>query len=367
MAISHSTSEQVEKDPDVWDRSRDALDERLSMVHIEAHPDEENDANFPRNLHNVAELFLARECLGPAKRLQDCTLAFLSLVEQKPAANSVKVGRACICWTCGYCGLERSGESSDKAVVSCTKTTGICSRCGCAQTNFVNAVLSNGAAIPWLEPADVELSSAANVKVEEGLALAMKAVSISDDDNSIEIEGLDERLVSFQVLPNEGEDAHPNFPHNLHNAMEILMHANRLSAAHRLQQCTNVYLRLLEEGPKEGDVSGRAYVCFDCGHCGLSPPVTETDLPSDGGEKKACICSFCRSDAHTNSIDLILPNGKRMPWIERGAQATTATAVKQQQAAVKQQPAAKVRVKPNDPCLCGSGKKSKKCCHVGGS
>merc|ERR1712216_503478 len=108
------------------------------------------------------------------------------------------------------------------------------------------------------------------------------------------------------------------------------------------------------KGPMEGDISGRAHVCFECGHCGL--------VHSDGSKSasnKACICGGCGDDSHTNFVELVLPGGRKVPWIERGPKASVAVAAR---------PVQKTgRVKPNDPCPCGSGKKSKKCCHVGGA
>merc|ERR1712232_653375 len=84
------------------------------------------------------------------------------------------------------------------------------------------------------------------------------------------IEGLDDRLQSFQVIPNEGESENPNFPRNLYNAMELLIHVDHKSTAWRLQQTTNKFLQVLEEGPDGGSSrKGTGYVCFDCGHAGL--------------------------------------------------------------------------------------------------
>jgi uncharacterized protein YecA (UPF0149 family) len=99
-------------------------------------------------------------------------------------------------------------------------------------------------------------------------------------------------------------------------------------------------------------------VCFDCGHCGFAAPEKQ-DTSKDDVTTKAGVCTNCKSDSHTNFIDLVLPNGQQIPWIERSANTSAARAP-------SLQPASKGRVKPNDPCPCGSKKKSKKCCYVGG-
>ena len=61
--------------------------------------DEEREANFPRNLHNAAELFLraglaecARACIGSANAL------FAVLKDGPDGKQSHSVGRAAICW-----------------------------------------------------------------------------------------------------------------------------------------------------------------------------------------------------------------------------------------------------------------------------
>ena len=47
----------------------------------------------------------------------------------------------------------------------------------------------------------------------------------------LEIEGLNPRLASIRVLPNKGEDAHPNFPRNLHSAVELLVRVGHIDSA----------------------------------------------------------------------------------------------------------------------------------------
>merc|ERR1719446_414903 len=116
------------------------------MVHIEAHADEDSDEHVPRNLHNAAELFLKKGKLLAVKRLQECTMSFFKLVELQPKADTINVGHACICWTCGHCGLQRE----DGRATSQNKP-GRCINCGDEQTNYLQCIPSNGGAAPWIE------------------------------------------------------------------------------------------------------------------------------------------------------------------------------------------------------------------------
>ena len=141
------------------------------------------------------------------------------------------------------------------------------------------------------------------------------------------------------------------------------MHVGQKGAARRLQQCTNRFFRVLEAGPKEGDISGQAHVCFHCGHCGLITKAGDTD--QSDGTTKAGICGTCGEDYHMNLVELVLPNGRRMPWMERGSKAPAVPDPSSHQTSGKQA-VSKGRVKPNDACPCGSGKKAKRCCHAGG-
>lgn len=211
----------------------------------------------------------------------------------------------------------------------------------------MQVVVSSGLVVPW---AEVEVDVSSVQRADE----ATKA----DNENAADgcLQGFDERLMSLRVVPNAGEEDHQHFPHNLYHALELYLHHGLVEPGKRLQQCTNRFFQLLEEGPSERNKLGKARLCFECGHCGLADSVDES---VKSGEK-AGACTTCGDDSHTNLVELILPNGRQMPWMERDASA----------AAAENKPVAKLgtagRVKPNDECPCGSGKKAKKCCHIGG-
>lgn len=74
---------------------------------------EENDGNFPRNLHNAAELFLRVGMVVHAEKLKECTDATIYLYAENPDGKTgVRIGKACVCWNCGYCGLPKGTEFS---------------------------------------------------------------------------------------------------------------------------------------------------------------------------------------------------------------------------------------------------------------
>eukprot|EP00793_Prasinoderma_coloniale_P000979 PRCOL_00007069-RA len=78
--------------------------------------DEEREANFPRNLHNAAELFLraglaecARACIGSANAL------FAVLKDGPDGKQSHSVGRAAICWQTNFVRVTGEGGATRTA------------------------------------------------------------------------------------------------------------------------------------------------------------------------------------------------------------------------------------------------------------
>lgn len=369
----------------------EVLDPRLPSIHVEPNAGEENDSNIPRNLHNAAELFLKTGNVSAAQQMQRCALVFFALVEGRCKSETTVTGRACICWLCGHCGLERQAPNAPVAPAQGARA---CNQCGeSLQTNYVQVVLADGVIIPWKEisgsstsvlevKGDAEISAPTNeeslAKTREAKRAAIAASveaareaqqraaeTATTKASAREAEGalkdLDPRLMSMRITPNEGEDAHPNFPTNLYNAMELFAQLGRFSAAQQMHECTDKFLRILDEGPQAAGRTGQGHVCFECGHCGLEP---EFKQPNEKASQKACFCGSCGDDSHTNFVELVLPNGRQLPWMERTASAAQARPGSGAGAHVV---AGNSRIKPNDPCPCGSGQKAKKCCHVGGA
>ena len=85
------------------------------------------------------------------------------------------------------------------------------------------------------------------------------------------------------------------------------------------------------------------------------------------------ICNKCGENEQTNFIEIQQPDGTKVPWIEiaatteesekHAARLATVAAGAEKKADATEGAAKKVpKVKPNDPCPCGGGKKYKKCC-----
>ena len=122
--------------------------------------DEARNKNFPRSLHNAAELFAALGHGESAARLHECTSKLLSTLAAGPDGKTTHaMGRACVCWSCGYVGLP-----SNAAKCSETKPTpaGVCANCGSAeQTNFCKVTKPDGGGVvPWIEERATGLDAA---------------------------------------------------------------------------------------------------------------------------------------------------------------------------------------------------------------
>lgn len=129
-----------------------SFDARFALVKIEANDDDERaSANFPRSMHNAAELFAHLGHGQSAARLHACTTALLRTLEQGPDGSTThSMGRACVCWACGHVGLP---ANADKCSASGPTPQGKCAHCGGAdQTNFVRVTQQrDGAVVPWIE------------------------------------------------------------------------------------------------------------------------------------------------------------------------------------------------------------------------
>ena len=153
------------------------FDERFAAYKVEPNDEEEAvSPNFPRSLHNAAELFVHLGHRESAARLHGCVSRAMATLEAGPDGKSgQKVGRACVCWGCGYVGLPKNAaQCSEKA----PKPAGVCAGCGeSAQTNFVRLVQS-GKTLPWIEAAMLDAEEAA--KASEAAARAEGAARAAE-------------------------------------------------------------------------------------------------------------------------------------------------------------------------------------------
>ncbi|GMH90833.1 hypothetical protein TrST_g3887 [Triparma strigata] len=119
-------------------------------------PVENTDKNFPRNLHNASEIFLLTGNVLSARTLSSSTTEIIKLLENGPDGKStMKLGRAVICWECGYAGIPKNADMCDKVAVD---IKGVCWNCGRdGETNFLKIVGGEGGEgkeveeVPWME------------------------------------------------------------------------------------------------------------------------------------------------------------------------------------------------------------------------
>jgi hypothetical protein len=130
------------------------FDRRLGSMKVEPKPEEESDRNFPRNLHNAAELFTSIGHVDSARRLHATTSALLALLGTNPdGAAQHLLGRAAVCWACGHAGLPRN---ADKCHETAAEPRPVCAHCGEEeQTNFVRLTMAAAdggqQVVPWIE------------------------------------------------------------------------------------------------------------------------------------------------------------------------------------------------------------------------
>jgi hypothetical protein len=162
--------------------------------------DEGHDANFPRNLHNAAELFLKCGLVAHAVKLKECTDAVLELYQQDPASrqHSLKLGRACVCWECGYCGIPKEYEETQVQPGPCANCNGstqinwvqINNHASSVTNNTEQDDKNNSNVLPWVEKANKseqeqqEELAAKRAAVEARVAAALKAREEKDAKNA---------------------------------------------------------------------------------------------------------------------------------------------------------------------------------------
>lgn len=79
---------------------------------------EEKETNMPRNLHNAAELLVATKQRNSLNRMHGTTSTMLATLKAGPDGQTTQsMGRAAICWLCGYTGVRYT--HSDRHALNC--------------------------------------------------------------------------------------------------------------------------------------------------------------------------------------------------------------------------------------------------------
>jgi hypothetical protein len=98
----------------------------------------------------------------------------LATLEAGPDGKSAqRLGRACVCWSCGHVGLPKNTAACSETAA---EPAGVCAGCGDdAQTNFVRGVREDGTRLPWIEGAQTTAEQAAKADEAERVAKAQEA------------------------------------------------------------------------------------------------------------------------------------------------------------------------------------------------
>ena len=129
----------------------------FANIKVEPKEEEKNESRFPRNLHNACELFVMTNQHGSALRASACINKYLDLLASNPDGTSKNnIGRACVCWLCGYVGIPKNiNEIPEKD--GYTNIMPICKKCNSSQqTNFIKPLDKNNKEIPFMELSDVK-------------------------------------------------------------------------------------------------------------------------------------------------------------------------------------------------------------------
>jgi hypothetical protein len=153
------------------DRLRLEISSKYSSISVVPNGDEGNDPNFPRNLHNAAELFLKLGMVPNAGMLKNTTDKVLEMYEKDPT-TSVKLGQGCVCWQCGFCGIPKDYDES-------RKTPGPCFNCNEKnQINWVAVKRPDGSNVPWIEASAMTEEQATQMKLKEEEELAKRRAAV---------------------------------------------------------------------------------------------------------------------------------------------------------------------------------------------
>jgi hypothetical protein len=175
------------------------VDKRLAQISIAAKDAERNDANFPHNLHNGAELFLRVGMLENMERLRETTAKMMDLYADNPDGRTgILIGRACVCWVCGHCGLPKPGVDGKRPGDENSKSPpGPCGNCSeTDQINWLGVTQKNQEGkkitdLPWIEAAPLTEAEAEQKKkadlfakraeIEANVKLAVSQREASED------------------------------------------------------------------------------------------------------------------------------------------------------------------------------------------
>ena len=167
QARTKSMADQIQQ----GDVLRLEISPKYATIQVVPNGNEGNDANFPRNLHNAAELFLKLGMVPNAVKLKTTTDKLLEMYQGEPK-TSVKLGKGCCCWRCGYVGIPKDYDE-------CQTKPGPCNDCQeMDQINWVSIQRPDGTELPWIELSAMTSEQAKAMKVQEEKELAERRAAV---------------------------------------------------------------------------------------------------------------------------------------------------------------------------------------------
>lgn len=153
---------------------------QYATIHILPAPgsSEANDPKFPHHLHNAAELFLTLGMVPQAVQLKDCVDALLERYATNPDGRlGVRLGQACICWQCGYCGIPQDYSTEED---NASKPPGPCAKCQeTQQIHWVRVTTpQKGDYLPWIEEAAMTPDQAKDLQAKQAQDLADRRAAV---------------------------------------------------------------------------------------------------------------------------------------------------------------------------------------------
>ena len=152
------------------------FDTSYANFKVERKADEIGDANFPSNLHNVAELFGQLHMLKNVTNLHRCVERFKTILKEGPdGKQNNRMGQAAIvCFNCGCVALPKGGDVGME-----------CANCGeKEQTNKVVCKREDGSMVPWIENGVKPMTEEERrKKIEADVAMARKLQSLDEGGN----------------------------------------------------------------------------------------------------------------------------------------------------------------------------------------
>ena len=188
MATNPSSSETSQAILKQGDILRLEISPQFANIKVQPNGNEGLDANFPKNLHNAAELFLKCGLVPNAVKLKECVDSLLERYasnsdQQNVSLAGLRLGQACVCWECGHCGMPKNGgvSSSSSSSSNAQLPPGPCANCnGTNQVNWV--IVTRGGAnagcgdnmetLPWIEETALTEEHASELKAKKEKELA---------------------------------------------------------------------------------------------------------------------------------------------------------------------------------------------------